>query len=277
MSLAEEREEKVEKQALEQLKQQLYEDYGLYFPSDKLYSLRRKLRRRYRQLGLDSIKEYKDHLEANRTELQAFLDIVSTNKTGFFRELDHWKFLQKNIIPDRERGRRMKVWSTACSTGEEVYTAALLLDKYLAGRDGYKILGTDLSGAVVQRAMKGIYKNKQLEPVFDYFDYNIQHVFEKIGDDRFRVKDKIKNHLTFRQFNLKKKCYPFRNDFDLILCRNVFMYFDKQMIKHTVDQLTKCLRRGGYLFIGHTENLSKIDHDLKKVKPATFKLPGGGR
>lgn len=269
-----------ERGALLDLREYLHENYGIFFKDKKLYSLENKVNKRMQQLPVNSIEEYERYLKNHPNELPNFLDKVSTNKTEFFREREHWNYLVNRILPDwQNRTGRLKAWSVACSTGEEPYTLAMLLDDYLlSGGEGfqrstspkYNILASDISRSVLNETKTGHYDRDQLKPVRNVRPEYINKYFVE-SDGQYAIVEDLKERITLRRFNLNTSVYPFKNSFDLILSRNVLIYFDKDMIQHVIDQLSKALKEGGYLFVGHTESLREIDHHLDRIQPAIFR------
>jgi chemotaxis protein methyltransferase CheR len=273
-------EERFDTQALQQSRTFIYEKYGIYFEVKKLFSLKYKLARRMRVLECDSLKEYLVCLDRNPDEIPLLLDEISTNKTYFFREPQHWNFLKQEILPALKPGsHNYHVWSVACSTGEEPYSAAMLMDNFRRWNPGnfsFRILGTDLSQGVLKQAIQAIYNEADIKKVRQFSKEFVTRYFEKNPEGSgWRIKKNIQKLVFFRQFNLREENYPVSNKFDLIICRNVLIYFDAEMISHTINELTKALKPGGYLFTGHTEPLNNIRHCLTKVQPAIYKKNDG--
>lgn len=277
-----------EEEVLEALRDFLHEDYGIYFSDDKLYSLSKKVNQRIRNLPVDSLSDYVQYLRDHpNEEIQKFIDNVSTNKTLFFREPKHWQFLKERILPSLDLNGTVKMWSAACSTGEEPYTLSMILDDYIRGGSpswsnnsnhesakNFKILATDIARRAVLEAQRGVYMAKKLENVIEYEKSFRDRYFEPLDDSsKHQVCEHLKSSVTFRKFNLKSTSYLCEDTFSLVLCRNVLIYFDNEMVEHVIDQLSTCLKPGGYLFVGHTESLQNIDHDLEKIRPAIYRRP----
>jgi chemotaxis protein methyltransferase CheR len=256
----------------------LEDRYGISFAYEKLYSLEHKLERRLKALSLESFSEYKRYLKDNSDEIHNFLDEVSTNKTAFFREPKHWEFLIETVFPEWiTRNQPIKAWSVPCSSGEEPYSLAMLVDDYLENRPKrqkkqlVKVLASDISRDVLRSTRIGKYDEKRLQQVREFDDRYPEKYFRPADDGGYVIDRKLKSDITLRTFNLNEKQYPIEKTFDLILCRNVLIYFEKDVISHVVNELSKCLTPGGYLFIGHTESLYDIDHDLQKTRPSVFR------
>lgn len=266
-----------ERKSLLNIRQYIHHNYGIFFKDCKLYSLENKIKKRLRFLPIQTLNEYETYLKNNPDEVPHFLDEVSTNKTAFFREIKHWEYLVEKLIPEwKNRPATIKAWSVACSTGEEPYTLAMLLNDHLCSNaenyreDTYKILASDISRQVLQATEEGSYPRERLNQV-EQFDPEYVDEFFKRESSSYKISPRLKKKMTLRRFNLSNEEYPFKNTFDLILCRNVMIYFDEAMIEHVIDRLTGCLKPRGYLFIGHTESLHEIEHSLTKIKPAIFR------
>ncbi|MFB6356857.1 MAG: protein-glutamate O-methyltransferase CheR [bacterium] len=264
-----------EEDALEFIRRHVHENYGIYFPDEKLYSLKSKLERRMTKVDCESLRDYADYLQGNPDEIPFFLDAITTNKTYFFREPNHWKYFEEHLIPAWKDQSEVRIWSAACSSGEEPYTASILMEEAL--RQGiinlpsdYKVLGSDVSEQVLRVGSRGIYSRDQVQKVREYRVSFAEHYFEEDEQSNYRVSESLQNHVYFRQFNLVFNGNPFRKQFDLILLRNVLIYFDQEMIQNVIRHCEQLLSPGGYLFIGHTETIREIDHTLEKQAPSIF-------
>lgn len=223
-----------------------------------------------------SFSEYYDYVISDRTGKAAatLVDKITTNHTYFLREPDHFYYFRDRVLPYLVRTvkqRDLRIWSAGCSTGEEAYTLAMILQDYF-GQDkplwDTRILATDISGRVLEIAKKGEYDSKALELLPQDW---INRYFTKIDDDRIAVIDKIRNEVIFRSFNLMNANFPFRKKFHVIFCRNVMIYFDKQKKKELVDRFYDHMEPGGYLFIGHSESLNRDETRFRYVKPAIYR------
>ncbi len=263
----------VSEEPLAWIRQHVHAEYGIYFPENKLYSLESKLKRRVRKLDLEGIGDYAGYLRDNPDEVPYFLEAITTNKTKFFRETKHWDFLENKIIPRWRKKNKLRIWSAACSSGEEPYTIAILLEeakqKY-SDFPGYQILASDISEEIIRVGARGIYPSQALNPVRQYDKNFVGKYFERDEQGNYRVLDHIREQIYFRQFNLKFKSNPFRRKFDLIITKNVLIYFDQQMIQNVVANSEQLLNPGGLFFISHTESLHEVDHKLNKIQPSIF-------
>jgi chemotaxis protein methyltransferase CheR len=253
---------------------------GIKLPSGKRLMLEGRLQKRVRALQFASLGEYADNLfdgDGFETELVHLIDCVTTNKTDFFREPSHFDFI-RNIAVDELLGRgrvmrTLKIWSAACSTGMEAYTAAMVLDDLSVEKRGlqFRILGTDISTGVLQAARSAIYPLEAIAPVPDAM---VKRYFLKARDRsraEVRVVPELRRLVNFMRMNLMDANYPVDKDVDIIFCRNVLIYFDKETQRKVVDRLSAHLRPGGYLLVGHSESMvHQGSTALRQVEPTVF-------
>jgi len=202
------------------------------------------------------------------------LDIISTNVTGFFREPDHFDFLAEAVSGWLSGGqRRFRFWSAACSSGEEPYSMALVLLDVTSGYDvDVKILATDISTRVLQRALAGVYEKEQLSPVPGRLR---KRYFRRVtgydhGGEYYRVTPEVSGMCLFRRYSLSQFPYPLRGPLDMIFCRNTMIYFDTDLRRGMVAEFRRLLRSGGYLVVGHSESLSGLDTGLRCIRPSVY-------
>lgn len=239
-----------------------------------------RLSKRLRALSLRSYGEYCQLLKsrAGEEELSDLLDAMSTNHTFFFRESSHFDFLKNVVLPQMApkdaAAPRLRVWSAACSSGEEPYSLALLLaDYYGAKKADWTIDCTDISYKILRKAQEAVFPSDRLKEVPPAM---VSRYFQKVpppGSDEYQIVDEIKDHLKFQRLNLLGASYPFKQPFDLIVCRNVMIYFDKPTQGELVNKFWPLLKPGGYLFIGHAESLTGTTHNYKMIKPAIYQRP----
>jgi len=236
--------------------------------------VRSRLAGRMRALAVSSFDEYLDRVErdASGAELVQMLDVITTNKTSFFREAEHFRFLQDEILP--ALGRRpggLRIWSAGCSSGEEPYTTAIVLRESLPEPQfaAARILATDLSTRVLARAREATYPEELLSDVPPHLVR--RHFVTVPGGERLvRVADATRAGVRFARLNLMSS-WPMQGPFDLILCRNVMIYFDKATQERLVDRFAALLAPGGHLFVGHSESLTGLQHGLQYVQPAVYR------
>jgi len=254
---------------------------GIKLPPGKRLMLEGRLQKRVRALNYSGVNEYVETiLDEGQldTEMTHLIDAVTTNKTDFFREPSHFDFIRQTALPEFLRGRRradLKVWSAACSTGMEAYTAAMVLDDAVRGgpRFRFRILGTDISTAVLRVAKTAIYTNDVLAPVPAEFVKRYFLRSRNRASDEVRVVPELRRQTNFMRMNLMDGSYPVDRDVDLIFCRNVLIYFEKETQRKVVSRLCSHLRPGGYLLVGHSESMvHSIVPGLKQVQPTIFRV-----
>jgi chemotaxis protein methyltransferase CheR len=256
---------------------------GIKLPAGKRLMLEGRLHKRVRALNYPGLNEYVEHLFDRGLpddELTHLIDVVTTNKTDFFREPAHFTFLKQVAVPallkPRGRGSQdLKIWSAACSTGMEAYTTAMVLDDMTRSgvRFQFRILGTDISTAVLRLAKTAIYTRDVIAPVSSEF---VKRYFLSSKDrsrNEVRVVPELRRLTNFMRMNLMDTSYPVDRDVDIIFCRNVLIYFDRQTQRKVVDQLCSHLRPGGYLMVGHSESMiHNTVPTLKQVQPTIFRV-----
>jgi chemotaxis protein methyltransferase CheR len=259
------------------------EQVGIKLPAGKRLMLEGRLHKRVRALHYSGLNEYVEHLFNGGqldTELTHLIDCVTTNKTDFFREPSHFTFMKQVAVPEllRLRGRGsygLKIWSAACSTGMEAYSAAMVLDDMIraGSRFQFRILGTDISTAVLRLAEAGIYSREVTAPVPAELAKRYFLSSRDAARAEVRVVPELRRSANFMRMNLMDPVYPVDRDVDIIFCRNVLIYFDKQTQRKVVDQLCAHLRPGGYLMVGHSESMvHNGSTGLKPIQPTIFKV-----
>ncbi len=250
------------------------EQTGIQLPTGKEGLVRSRLAKRLRVLGLDSFSAYVDRVTSGRdaAERQHMLDALTTNKTSWWREAQHFALLAE-LAPTLAQGRAAPVlWSAGCSTGEEPYTIAMVLAEALPAsqKAGARILATDLSTRVLDRARRGRYAPDELDGVPAA---HRQKHFTPVRDasgEWHEVAAPIRRQVQFAQLNLMGP-WPMKGPFDAIFCRNVMIYFDKPTQAKLVGRYWELLRPGGHLFIGHSESLTGLEHRYAYVAPAVYR------
>lgn len=256
----------------------LHKNLGIYIEENKKSLLAQKLSKLMIEDGIQNSGEYYHFIvsppitERQKDLKNKFLDTVTVHKTNFFREINHFQFLEKNIsnilaeIPSINFNNEIRVWSSACSTGEEPYTLAMVFKEILPPNIRVKILATDISPQSIRKALDGTYK---FGPEDNITNYYINKYFTK-DDSHWRISEEIKNLVTFRLFNLVDP-FPFKNPFDIVFCRNVMIYFDKEVQEKLVNNFYHSISKKGFLFIGHSESLIQIKHQFTYFEPTIYK------
>ncbi len=252
----------------------VYERSGISLGANKQALVRARIAKRMRMLNLDTYEAYLDYVsnDVDGAEVEYMLDVISTNTTNFYREAAHFDML-RNIVRNwvSQKVRKLRVWSAASSSGEEPYTLAIELAESIgSARVDVKILATDLAPSVLKAAILGEYSEDKLEPVpHNLLSKYFIKVKEKKGSV-YRVKQELKDMILFRQFNLSVVPYPMKNPLDIIFCRNVMIYFDREVRKRLVNEFRRLLKPGGYLFVGHAESITGLSDGFKCLKPSVY-------
>ena len=255
----------------------VYQESGIVLNDSKREMVYRRLTRIIRDRKLDSFSQYCQLLKNNpEQEKNYFINAITTNLTSFFREHHHFDYLATTELPRLiKRGtKKIRIWSSACSTGEEPYSIAMTVMKtmkpHLASWD-VKILATDIDSNVLAKAKSGIYPDKD-----DILPLKIKKNFFKQGKDANRNKIKVNNELqsliTFKQLNLLHE-WPMKGPFDVIFCRNVVIYFDKETQQELFARYYDLLAPGGLLMLGHSENLGRYQKHFINVGRTIFRKP----
>lgn len=253
----------------------IYAESGINLNDNKKALLVSRLSKRMRELGLQSFSHYYDYVtaESGGEEFVRMLDLISTNKTDFFREPKHFEFLRERIVPELAAIRRIRIWSAASSSGEEPYTIAMTLYDALEQPQQWdcRILASDISTRMLAKAATGIYEEERVQELPS--ELVRRHFLKGYGAATGKVK--VKAHLSamvqFRRINLMEARFPIKSPLDAIFCRNVMIYFDRPTQARLVKKLYQYLRPGGYLFIGHSESLQWIDHPFCYIAPTIYR------
>ena len=241
-------------------------NYGIRLSDKKKVMVQNRLYKRLIATEIDSFFDYTKYVfsPSGKTEVPLMIDEITTNKTDFFRENGHFVFFEKVVLKQLDN---LKVWSAGCSSGEEVYTIAMILNE---NSKKYSILGTDLSSKVVKKAKEAVYdkyKTKDIPPhlLKKYFD-EIK-VKEKILHS---AKDIIRKNTEFRRLNFLDSNYNIPQKLDIVFFRNVLIYFNHKTQGEILDRIIKHLKVGGYIFIGHSEAIYDFSLPLKGVNPSVY-------
>ncbi|WP_321829990.1 CheR family methyltransferase [Thalassovita sp.] len=250
---------------------------GIQLPENKRTMIEGRLRKRVRALGVRDLRTYLSMVMNDGmldTELPHIINVMTTNKTDFFREDAHFDYLVRNVLPEHAAGRPFKVWSAASSSGEEAYTTAMVLTEHAKRKPGftYSIIGTDLSTEVVRKARKGIYTPEEIVDVPDDMQaLYMEQGHDSVGRPLSRVVKQLRDRVGFAQMNLMDKAYPVEKNLDVVFLRNVLIYFDEATQHQVVSSVTNHLKPGGYLFVGHSETSVASDPRLVQKSAAVFR------
>ncbi len=251
------------------VKELLFDYCGIFLQEGKEALVQSRLMRRMRKLGIESFSAYLDFIERPESggEFLSFVDVLTTNKTHFFREAQHFDFIKRHIIPTLE-GRNAKWWSAGCSSGEEPVTTSIVLQEARRNTSwsSVKILATDISREVLKVAKNGVYPSTRMK---DVPDSTRRKYFDAIGNNEFKVKENIQSMITYGRLNLMED-WPLKGNFQVIMCRNVMIYFNRQTQQEVVQKFYDQLQPGGYLFLGHSESVSSNNKGFKNLAPAVY-------
>ena len=251
----------------------VYQACGIHLKQGKEALARARLMKRLRVKRVASVDDYLDYIESaeGSHELALFIDVMTTNKTSFFREAEHFNYLRDQILPEL-KGHRLRFWSAACSSGEEPYTLAMWLKEHMKDIDSKDllILATDISRRMLDKARVAMYPPETLRslPSKQFFKY-----FKKLNGQHsgnFQVVDDVRMLVRLSWLNLLES-WPMKGPFNVIFCRNVMIYFDRQTQQKLINRFWELLEPGGYLFVGHSEGLSAIKHQFRYMRPATYR------
>lgn len=232
-----------------------------------------RLSRRVRSLGFDHLSDYVVYLASPgaHAELEGAIDAITTNVTNFFRHERHFEFVAERTKRAISAGQtRFRYWSAACSSGEEPYSLAMtLVDAAGTGRLDLKILATDISTRILSRAMRGEYEAADLGTLPD--GYLRKYFHSTPGRSTSVVNDRVKESILFRHYNLSGRPLPIEGTLDGVFCRNVMIYFDRDLRQHLVDEASRLLKPGGCFFVGQSESLTGLRHPaLDTAEPSIF-------
>nr|WP_321450163.1 protein-glutamate O-methyltransferase CheR [uncultured Carboxylicivirga sp.] len=255
----------------------IYSEFGIKMPPIKRIMLQGRLLKRIRELNMQSYREYKDYFfskDGQQKEIFNFLNVVTTNKTDFFREPVHFDFLRDEVLPQTAaNGNSLKIWSAGCSSGEEPYTISIVLNEYKANNPmfNFSIMGSDISNKVLTAASRGVYGEHKvaLLPLEMKKKYFLKS--KNRENPSVRVKPELQKNITLKYVNLMDNTYDVADKFDVIFCRNVLIYFDRATQEKVINKLCQYLKPGGVFFIGHSESLSGMNVPLKHIKPTIFR------
>lgn len=262
----------------------IHAECGIKMPNPKKTMLAARLRKRLRDLGMRSLEEYCEYLfsaEGKERELVKMIDVVTTNKTDFFREPRHFDYLLQTALPDLVKSygagirRPLVVWSAGCSSGEEPYTIAMVLSEFSERHPSFRflVLATDISTKVLDKAMRGVYGQERIEDV--PFEFKKKYFLKSRDRDKrlVRIVPELRASVRFRRLNFMENDFGMRELMDVIFCRNVIIYFDKPTQERLLKRLCSHLIPGGYIFMGHSETLSGLSVPLISAGHMVYRKP----
>ena len=272
---------KLDDEEFRKIRDIVYKTTGIRLSENKRALIVSRLYKRLRELNISSFDSYIFRLESEPNEVALFINRITTNLTRFYREENQFEVLHKSILPIIEENKKRKgektlrIWSAGCSTGEEVYTILFELVRAYQGQFpsslDVKILGSDIDTDVLKKASSGKYSLEELrglnqEQVDEYFD--------KLPDSIYSVKDRLRRYVIFKRMNLVYDEFHFKNRIDIIFCRNVVIYFDRETKSKVYQKFHAVLNNPGFFFSGHSENLFKYNHLFTFIEKSIYKKVG---
>ena len=262
-----------------QLRELVYERLGINLTEKKRSMLIGRLQKLLRTSSFKNFQDYYEYLvnDSSMTAMTELINRVTTNYSFFYRGKSHFEFFVQSALPEvvaslkRQNSRDLRVWTAGCSTGEEPYMLAILMREFFGNGYGMwdgGILATDISEKVLNFALEGVYPEDRTKEV----PVQLKHkYFNKLTDGQLAIRESIKREVIFRKFNLKNTNYPFKKPFQMIFCRNVMIYFDKQTRDTLLHRFYEATEPDGYLFIGHSETLGREQNLYKYIMPAVYR------
>ena len=266
----------IKEKDFEKFAEYIQRHYGIHFKKDKQALVESRLGQILEKMKISSLTEYLDFVTSDKTgrAVSDMLNKLTTNYTYFMREPEHFRILKDKVLPYLEKNvkdKDLRIWSAACSSGEEPYSIAMVLDEYFAlNKDSWdtKVLATDISDSMLSLAKSGIYSYEKIDNLSEAWK---KRYFKKLDEDRFVISEKIKDEVIFNNFNLMTPVYPFRRKMHVIFCRNVMIYFDSDTKDKLIEKFYDITEPGGFLFIGHSESISRDKTRYKYVMPSVYR------
>jgi chemotaxis protein methyltransferase CheR len=266
-------------ETFEAFKQFIEANLGIRIPPQKKIMLESRLSKRLRALKIPNFEEYCDYVfssEGFPLEIQQLIDVVTTNETDFFRESHHFDILSSEVLPRLVldgQARELRAWSVAASTGQEAFTMAMTFEEFSKNKKpfSYRILGTDISETVLRIAQSGIYTEHQAAKIPNPLKRRYCLRSKDPESKTIRFRPEIRERILFRRLNLMENAYPINKKYHIVFCRNVFIYFDRPTQTKVLERIYSHMEPGGYLFMGHSENIGNIGLPLKSVGTAVFR------
>lgn len=278
--------QKMSRQDFQRLGRMIETEYGIKMPPGKKDLLEARLRRRLKTLGMRSYKEYCDYVLSSDglgDEIIHMMDVVTTNKTDFFRGPAHFDYLFKNVLPEMISikglgiNRDLMIWSAGCSSGEEPYTLAMVLSEFQERVPGldfrFTILATDLSNRMLDVASRAVYPEEKISPIPSALKYKYLMKSKDKAKHLVRIVPELRHAVKFRRLNLLEENFGMREPVDIVFYRNVMIYFERPTQRNILLKIIACMRPGGYLFIGHSETLNGLDLPVVQVQPTIYRKP----
>lgn len=256
--------------------------FGIKMPPDKKVMFQARMQRRLRELEINSFDEYAKMIlttNLDSPELSVLADYISTNKTEFFREKDHFDFIKDQILPEYLNNKhihqvpKLKLWSAGCSNGQEAYSIAIAVEEFMRLKQvliDYSILATDISGRMLKTAKEAIYPISNID-VFP-LEYKQRYLLKSknLKDPKVRIIKSLREKVTPAYQNLMDDAYQMTDVFDVIFLRNTLIYFNSEVQQKVLMRVLNSLRTGGYLLIGHSESLINMNLPIRSISPSIY-------
>lgn len=261
------------------LKMKIFKLAGIHLADSKTALVYSRVSRLLRQYHFKNFDEYCRHLNQGDPQIEHdFINAITTNYTAFMRENHHFEYLRDLILPNiikrNVNNKRIRIWSAGCSTGEEAYSIGFVLYDFLSELSGWdiKILATDIDSDVIAFAKNGVYKENDIHQLPEYYLQRLKRYFVLNSDEKTgTIKEQLKKIVHFKLFNLMcHDAWPMQGPFDIIFCRNVIIYFDRNAQNYTIDNLTNLLSLNGYLILGHSESVHSLHQNKLKYVDRTI-------
>jgi len=258
----------------------VYEELGIKMPYPKKIMLQGRLQKRLVDLKMNSFREYIDFVfsrEGQEEEIIKMIDLITTNKTDFYRESAHFDYLTETVLPEicatRNPRKAIRIWSAGCSSGEEPYTLAIVMKEYLENHPefDFEIYATDISVRILQKAAMAIYLEDRISmiPLALKKKYFLRS--KDPANKTVRLAPEIRTKVSFHRLNLMDPYYAVDREFDIVFCRNVLIYFDRVTQQDVICKLASKLRTDGFFFLGHSESITNMKVPLQQIKPTIFR------
>lgn len=262
-------------QEFHQLAAYIKTNYGIDLKEEKRTMAEGRLHNLLLKSRMNSFSEFFNYVLSDKTKeaVATVINKITTNHTYFMREVAHFSYLRDEVLPklkESVKDKDLRIWSAGCSTGEEPYTIAFILDEFFGKEKALwdtKILATDISSRVLEYATKGVYSSDSVKNLPSQWKIK----YFKQNESGYEIEDRIKKEVIFRRFNLMDKVFPFKKKFHIIFCRNVMIYFDKLTKIELVKKFYDSMEHGAYLFIGHSESINRGESAFKYVMPSVYR------
>ena len=272
-------EQKLSIEAFKLFQKLVYNETGISLAEHKRTLVQTRLRKWLSEFNLANYEELYEKIANDKGEqmIMLLINAITTNVTSFFREENQWIYLQNNIseLVSKKKTNKIRIWSSACSSGQEPYSLIMFLMEYLPNFNNWdiKILATDISDDILVKAKKGVYTYKDVENMPRNILFKYFNGIKNSSTKSFSIKDELKEYITFRSYNLVTGDFNmFKNKFDFIFCRNVMIYFDKDTQNTLLNNFATLLDENSRVFLGHSESIQKSNKNFKLVSPTIYKI-----